>query len=490
MRAGVPGAAGRHQLTSSPLTPALAGAVLVAAANVEALVTTVAVGCGSRPLTMCTWHTQTAPALLDETLEVWVRGGELPHAAVALGFSHRSLMTRHVAASYRRAAHTDTDEARTSTGRLAQAAVLKVRPLQRERRHPMTTEQLRARETATGAADARSDLVAAGLALWMVGGVFVDGWAHINLDSTQETFFTPWHGMLYSGFLALTAWMALPLIRDRSAPLTQRMPAGSGLGYVGVLLFGIGGFGDAVWHQILGIEVGVDALLSPTHLLLLTGGLLLLTGPLRAAWRRPNAAPDLRTFLPALVSITLTSALLSFFFAYAWGGLDLTPAAPVPAAALDEHAPGHGEAELLIAAGILARLITTALLIAPLLLLLRRFRPPVGTATILFTVISTLMFAILGERPPALLVPPIVAGLAADVALARLGPGLLSRAATYTLAVLLTLVLWVGHFAALGATEGLGWTPELWGGSIVMAALTALGLAVLVFPPPVPAPEP
>src|SRR5215207_2532334 len=39
--------------------------------------------------------------------------------------------------------------------------------------------------------------------LWFIAGLFLDGWAHNNLASTLETFFTPWHGVLYSGFFAV-----------------------------------------------------------------------------------------------------------------------------------------------------------------------------------------------------------------------------------------------------------------------------------------------
>lgn len=44
-------------------------------------------------------------------------------------------------------------------------------------------------------------LVTVLLATWLIGGVFVDGWAHNNL-AKLETFFTPWHALLYSGFAA------------------------------------------------------------------------------------------------------------------------------------------------------------------------------------------------------------------------------------------------------------------------------------------------
>lgn len=38
----------------------------------------------------------------------------------------------------------------------------------------------------------------------------------------------------------------------------------------GAFIFGLGGFGDMIWHTVFGIEVGTNALFSPTHLMLLT----------------------------------------------------------------------------------------------------------------------------------------------------------------------------------------------------------------------------
>lgn len=333
----------------------------------------------------------------------------------------------------------------------------------------------------------RYDLVAMLLAVWMVGGVFIDGWAHINLASTKETFFTPWHGVLYSGFAAVSAWMAMPVVRGRGGSIAQRVPVGYGLGFAGLAVFGAGGVGDALWHEIFGIEVGIDALLSPTHLLLLAGGLLALTSPLRAAWHASEDAPGFVAFLPALLSVTLTAALLSFFFAYAWGGLDITPATAVPTAALDEQAAGHSQAEQVIAAGILARLLTTALLLGPLLVLWRRWRTPFGTSTLLFMMVSALLFGLTSETSPALLVAPLAAGLVADIAANRLADRATLGWRPYALAGGVALTFWLAHFAALALAHGLRWTPELWGGAAVLAVLTAVGMALLAFPPAVPA---
>src|SRR6266536_4204640 len=61
--------------------------------------------------------------------------------------------------------------------------------------------------TRTTAADAgfvrrmnwAEDLVTLVLTAWLIGGLFLDGWAH-NTRPQLETFFTPWHAVFYSGF--------------------------------------------------------------------------------------------------------------------------------------------------------------------------------------------------------------------------------------------------------------------------------------------------
>src|SRR4051794_1711977 len=54
----------------------------------------------------------------------------------------------------------------------------------------------------------RDDLVAAVLATTLVGGLFLDGWNHINLQNgALGSFFTIWHALLYAGFSATAGWV-------------------------------------------------------------------------------------------------------------------------------------------------------------------------------------------------------------------------------------------------------------------------------------------
>jgi hypothetical protein len=334
----------------------------------------------------------------------------------------------------------------------------------------------------------RFHFVTMALALWLISGVFIDGWAHINVAGTKETFFTPWHGVLYSGFAATAVWITLPALRGRRRGLRKSIPYGYGLGVVGLGLFLLGGLGDAIWHALLGIETGIDALLSPTHLLLLAGGLLSLTSPLRAAWVEVDtASPSLWDLFPALLSLTLTTTISAFFLGYAWDAPNPTPSLPVPPAALDETAPGHFAAERAVSYGIVSRIVMTVLLLSPVLFALRRWRLPFGTVTILFTTVTAFMYLLLYERtPPLLALTPVVAGLVADVLLRSLNVSASRPATVYVFGGLVPIVLWSLNMVAISVTEGMGWTPELWSGTIVLTALVGVGLALLAAPPQAP----
>lgn len=161
---------------------------------------------------------------------------------------------------------------------------------------------------ATRLTPARRDAVTAAAGTLLVAGVFTDGWAHFNRPGL-ETFFTPWHAALYSALAINTAWLVLvAVIAGQGRPTARSIPRGYGVALVGAGLFAVGGLADMVWHRLFGIEVAIDALVSPTHLLLGAGGLLILSTVLRAqgvlsdqqgAWT-----------WPARLSLVLTLAVL------------------------------------------------------------------------------------------------------------------------------------------------------------------------------------
>ena len=324
------------------------------------------------------------------------------------------------------------------------------------------------------------DLAAALLGTWVVGGLFLDGWAHVNQPGL-ETFFSPWHGVFYLGFVVSTVVLARVVARFQRGRFDPALvPAGYGLGLVGVAMFVAGGVGDGVWHTMFGVETGVAALLSPSHLLLLSGGLLMVTSPVRSAWSSPDLparAPAL-ALLPALWATALTTAVVLFFFQYLSAYVTRAPSTP------EVEGP---DGLLTTIVGVASVLVTNLIVVAPVLLLARRWRLPFGTVALVAGA-GAVGLTSLREFALGALVPAMVAGgLAADVLVARLRPGPDRPGAFRAVAVLVPLLLWGAWMAVYAMAYGVAWPPELWAGVLGMACLGGLGLSVLVLPPAVPA---
>ena len=171
---------------------------------------------------------------------------------------------------------------------------------------------------ATPRASTQFDCAMAGLSTLLVGGFYLDLWAHAH-GRTDNTFFTPWHAVLYSMlavigvFLSLVAWRAW----KRGVPWYNSLPPGYGLSLVGVVLFAAGGVADLIWHAFFGVEFSIDALLSPTHLVLAFAGALIVTGPLRSAWHdRLRSTRDWIARAPAVLSLALLLSLLTAMTQY------------------------------------------------------------------------------------------------------------------------------------------------------------------------------
>ena len=63
----------------------------------------------------------------------------------------------------------------------------------------------------------KEDLVTVVLAAMLIGGSASDAWAHANLGDELESFFTPWHALLYAGFALTAAWTFWLGYRRRSS---------------------------------------------------------------------------------------------------------------------------------------------------------------------------------------------------------------------------------------------------------------------------------
>jgi hypothetical protein len=318
------------------------------------------------------------------------------------------------------------------------------------------------------------------LGFWFVGGLFLDGWAHNHIPEL-ESFFTPWHAVFYSGFLAIAAFLMAAVVRNhgKGYPWRDAVPPGYELAVLGVIIFAAGGLGDMVWHELFGVEADVEALLSPTHLVLALGGTLILSGPWRAGWRRQDSRHDLShgwtALLPQLLSLTFVLSLWSFLTQFAhplvdtWAAAGFRPPAPcgitLPRQSL----------------GIVGFLLQTAILMGLLLLTMRRWRLPLGSLTLVFGLNAALMSFMHDQY--RFIPAAAVAGLVADLLIDRLKPTMERPGALRLFACAVPVTYYVFYYAVLMVTQGLGWSVHLWTGSIVLTGVVGLLLSYLLIPP-------
>src|SRR3954469_1401700 len=84
---------------------------------------------------------------------------------------------------------------------------------------------------------------------WVLAGLYLDGWAHVH-NVGVETFFSTWHGVLYSGFLTGALVLLGATVRNRTLGYAwaDAVPQGYSLALIGAGLFALGGLADMSWH--------------------------------------------------------------------------------------------------------------------------------------------------------------------------------------------------------------------------------------------------
>jgi len=166
------------------------------------------------------------------------------------------------------------------------------------------------------------------LGLWCLAGLLIDAFAHIA-GNVDDTFFTPWHAVWYSGAAAYGAYIFYAILPDGGIQQLIQEPFKTlknvepqhKPGVYGIIIFAVSGFGDLIWHETLGVEENTDILLSPTHIGLFIGLMMSVTAPLWSAWSNPKSG---RNGLPSQLLIVFGAgaawcvALLMVRYANLW----------------------------------------------------------------------------------------------------------------------------------------------------------------------------
>jgi hypothetical protein len=322
----------------------------------------------------------------------------------------------------------------------------------------------------------------------MIVGLQLDAFKHAT-DPNLETFFTIWHAIMYAGMAlcgGTIAWFIRRNSRLGAPNLFAAIPLGFQGAVVGMAILVMSGGVDTVWHTSFGIEKGLEILVSPSHLGIITGMFLVSSAPLVMLWK------EQRALTKAEHAMTVVSAGLAFTTVHI----------------ITAHASQLGELYLgsqrqlpfTDAYRVHGYVFSTVLLLIPMLALKRRFGT--GMLGVFFlALMPAVMMNFLGEKPGPLWLPFLVA-MAAALAVPvshllsnRIGSALRARISAITgvvgsehkatsmiaLGATFPAILWSAVFIVTPlAGKPVFWSVHVWTGvllmTIITGALTAFGV--------------
>ncbi|MBV8424380.1 MAG: hypothetical protein JO349_04255 [Candidatus Eremiobacteraeota bacterium] len=327
------------------------------------------------------------------------------------------------------------------------------------------------------------DLTIGVIGLWLASGFLLDSWAHLHVP--VETFFTPYHGVFYAAMATGAVVLIVTALRNRSKGYTgwNVLPAPYQQAMIGVPIFFLGGVGDLIWHTIFGIEDRVEAVTSPTHLIIGLGVLIVTSAPIRSALESRDELKTLFSQLPLLFSIATWLEFIHLGTAYVFE----------PAAARI-YTPPNGilyspdyftNSTLLlykVGAGVAIVLLQTLILMLFVVWVASRFKLRPGAMVVLFLTANCIIAAALTNDTllfVTYVIMSVVAGIVADILIAG-ADGPLQPPALRVFGFVVPVVYYGTYFAVTALSGGVWMNPSLVGGALVWAGVAGVGLTLLV----------
>jgi len=321
------------------------------------------------------------------------------------------------------------------------------------------------------------DLLVSVITLWISCGFFLDAWAHGHVP--VESFFTPYHGVFYGGMLALAVVLAVYGAQGR-IPRCYRYPL------LGVPIFIAAGIGDLVWHHFLGIEEGVDALLSPTHQALGLGIFFISAGPILSALRNRARLRTLADQLPLVFALATWIELIHFGTAYAFDpAAGRTNAPPAIGAFTPDYLTAISLGYYKTAMGVLVVLFQSAVMAGFALFAGSRFALRHGALTLMYLLGNFAAAAAFTNDTPLLatvLAMSFAAGIVGDAIVARMQPSPERIAAYRLLGTAVPAAYFTAYFIVTGALDRVWWDWNVMLGAIIWAGVIGFGLTLLSRP--------
>lgn len=297
-------------------------------------------------------------------------------------------------------------------------------------------------------------------------GLFGDIARHVSLgfavDNTTD-FLSSWHLVLYGGVAGVAAVLgAFALRHGPRAPIVVLRSASAGLAALT-----LGGIVDAVWHEAYGIEASFGALVSPPHLVVFGGLVLLMIAPIGVVADGPSTPLDLVRSVVLALSVTSLLLVISLFTGYLTvliGGSEFQAGAYV------ESLVGTSYLDYDTSRGLGVTLWFGTLVSLVVVLVRARTAPVGGTWTVAFGLLGLAPLIVTGDVAAPLTAALVVFGVLSDLVATRQRPHPLAMGLT-------TAAMWSAMFSVIGARGDLLWGQELWGGVIMTGFLVGTAVA-------------
>ena len=129
----------------------------------------------------------------------------------------------------------------------------------------------------------------------------------------------------------------------------------------------------------------------------------------------------------------------------------------------------------------------TWLMMGAALLVVRRWRLPLGAFALIYT-IPSIVSSLMAKSSPVIAVTILAAvtGLLIDVLYKGLKPSTERKSALRLFAFGVSVVIYAIYFLSLAVIKGIAWSVHLWVGSIVMAGIVGLLLSYVLVQPQLP----
>jgi hypothetical protein len=326
--------------------------------------------------------------------------------------------------------------------------------------------------------------------IWLAAGFLFDSWAHLHVG--VETFFTPYHAIFYAAMLiAACTFGAFGLVNLRRGYAFPRLlPVAYRRALIGVPVFFLGGVGDLIWHSFFGVENRIEAVTSPTHLIIGYGVVLVMSGPIRSAFTARNVVLRLRAQLPLIFCLASILEFAHLGMSYAFDpSVAYMDSPPPQVAASSYYLLDLALAEYKASTGVIIIILTSIVEMAFALWIASRFRLAAGAMTLFFVVGDSLIASALTNDRPIFAIhflQALAAGIVADIILARSRGSRIELPSLKTLrtfAVLVPIAYYGAFFALTIAIEGTWWHWTLIADTLVWSVAAGFGLTLLMREP-------